>query len=389
MSLPLGRAGATEDGASPSRTDGVRLGPSASSACSLAAPPSLRIGPVELSAVAVQAALSGYSDWPMRVMARRYGAAYSLAEVMIDRFVLDQRRGRSRTQHHLRVTDEEHPVGGQLIGADPLQFGPAAVRLVDAGFDVIDINFGCPVKKVLGRCRGGYHLSQPSVAVEIVERVRAAVPGNVPVTVKLRCGIDDTAQSRARFFEIVDGAFRIGAAAITVHGRTVEQRYVGPSDWRFLRDVKAHVGAQTVIGSGDLFSAQACVRMLQETGVDGVSIARGAIGNPWIFAQVRALLAGAPLPPPPTVHEQRDALREHYQLAEQTYGPDRCGSSMKKFGIKYARLHPEPATVRDAFVATKTPDDWQAILGRWYADDGPGRYPVVDETQANDHTPPV
>ncbi len=318
----------------------------------------------------------------MRMMARRYGAAYSLAEVMIDRFVLDQRRGRSRTQHHLRVTDEERPVGGQLMGADPLQFGPAAVRLVEAGFDVIDINFGCPVKKVLGRCRGGYHLSQPRIALEIVERVRTAVPDRIPVTIKLRRGIDGTAESRERFFEIVDGVFRIGAAAITVHGRTVEQRYVGPSNWKFLRDVKAHVGERTVIGSGDLFSAQACVRMLKETGVDGVSIARGAIGNPWIFTHVRALLRGEPLPPPPTVHEQRDALQEHYRLAEQAYGPARCGSIMKKFGIKYARLHPQQALVRDAFVAAKTPDDWRTVIARWYADDGAGRYPVVDETHS-------
>src|SRR5690606_27552729 len=128
----------------------------------------------------------------------------------------------------------------------------------------------------------------------------------------------------ARFFEIVDGAFRLGAAAITIHGRTVEQKYNGPSNWDFLKEVKQHVGNRTVIGSGDLFSADACLRMLKETGVDGVSIARGAIGNPWIFAQVRALLAGDPLPPPPSVHEQRTALIEHFRYAEQLYGSDRC-----------------------------------------------------------------
>ena len=116
----------------------------------------------------------------------------------------------------------------------PEQFAIAARRLVDHGFDVIDINFGCPVKKVLGRCRGGFHLGQPAVALEIVSRVRDAVPASIPVTVKMRRGIDDTHESRDNFFEIFDGAYERGAAAITVHGRTVTQRYDGPSRWEFL-----------------------------------------------------------------------------------------------------------------------------------------------------------
>src|SRR6185369_8856136 len=133
---------------------------------------------------------------------------------------------------------------------------PAAKRLVEAGFDVIDINFGCPVKKVLGRCRGGFHLSQPDIALEIVSRVREAVPAHMPVTLKMRRGIDDSQQSRDNFFLIFDGAFARGAAAVTVHGRTVEQRYVGPSRWEFLREVKQHAPQRTVLGSGDLFTAQ-------------------------------------------------------------------------------------------------------------------------------------
>lgn len=322
----------------------------------------------------------------MRRVARQYGASYTLAEVMIDQFVLAHRPGRQRTRHHLNIDHDEHPVGGQLMGADPRQFGPAARRLVEAGFDVIDINFGCPVKSAIGGCRGGFHLAQPHVALEIIDRVRAAAPDHIPVTVKMRRGIDDSLQSREQFFEIAEGAFRRGAAAITVHGRTVEQRYQGPSNWEFLGEVKARVGARTVIGSGDLFSAPACLRMLQQTGVNGVSIARGAIGNPWIFSQVRALLAGAALPPPPTVHEQRAALEEHFRLAEETYGPVRCCRMMKKFGIKYARLHPEAAAVRDAFVAVSSPADWRAVLAVWYADDRPGRYPAVDETDRPEPT---
>ncbi len=130
------------------------------------------------------------------------------------------------------------------------------------------------MKKVLGRCRGGYHLSQPDVALEIVARVRDAVPPHVPVTLKMRRGIDDTAESRDKFFAIFDGAFERGAAAITVHGRTVEQRYIGPSRWEFLREVKRHAGERVVLGSGDLFTPQACIAMIRETGVDGVTAAR-------------------------------------------------------------------------------------------------------------------
>jgi len=168
----------------------------------------LKIGNIEIGFPVVQAALSGYSDWPMRVIARRLGASYTICEVMLDQF-LTSLKERKRTSHFLHISDEEHPVGGQLMGAEPENFAAGAVKLVQAGFDIIDINFGCPVKKVLGRCRGGFHLSQPDIALEIVRRTREAVPDEIPVTVKMRRGIDDTAESYDNFFEILDGAFDI------------------------------------------------------------------------------------------------------------------------------------------------------------------------------------
>ena len=341
----------------------------------------LRIGSVAIGFPVVQAALSGYSDWAMRVIARRLGAPYTLCEVMLDQFLIEAAHS-SKNRRRLRVSDEEHPVGGQLMGANPEDFGPAALRLVEAGFDVIDINFGCPVKKVLGRCRGGYLLSQVETALEIVSRVREAVPPAIPVSVKMRRGLDDTQQSRDNFFAIFDGAFARGIAAATVHGRTVEQRYIGPSRWEFLREVKQHAGNRVVMGSGDLFTPQACLDMIRTTGVDGVTVARGVIGNPWIFSQTRALAAGQPLPDPPSLLEQRAVIAEHYRLAEQIYGPDVCGRQMRKFGIKYSRLHPQPLAVRDAFVAVRRPEQLQAVLDAWYAEDLPGRHPVleVDET---------
>ena len=335
----------------------------------------LRIGHIEIGFPVVQAALSGYSDLAMRVIARRLGASYALCEVVLDRVVLQGGRKIRRWQ---RVAEEEHPVGGQLMGSDPAEFGPAAAELAAAGFDVIDVNFGCPVKKVLGRCRGGYLLSQPATALEIVSRVREAVPCDKPVTVKMRRGLDDTAKSRDLFYTIFDGVFARGVAAVTVHGRTVEQRYNGPSRWEFLGEVKRHAGNRTVLGSGDLFTPQACLKMLAETGVDGVTVARGAIGNPWIFSQVRALAAGLPLPDPPSLHQQREVLREHYRLADDVYGGELAGRQMRKFGIKYSRLHPAGQAVRDAFVAVRRPEDWQTVLDRWYAEDLPGCHPSPD-----------
>jgi tRNA-dihydrouridine synthase B len=332
--------------------------------------PPLRIGTVHLDFPVVQAALSGYSDWPMRLIARRHGASYGLCEVMLDRFLVQGKKLRN-----LHISDDERPVGGQLMGAEPEQFAAGARKLVDAGFDVIDINFGCPVKKVLGRCRGGYHLGQPEAAIDIVRRTRAAVPPRIPVTVKMRRGIDDSTQSQDNFFRIAEGAFAEGAAAITVHGRTVQQRYIGPSAWEFLAEVKRMHDGRVILGSGDLFSAQDCVDMIERTRVDGVTVARGAIGNPWIFAQARALAAGKPLPPPPSLHEQREVMREHYRLAEQTYGVTRSALPMRKFGIRYAALHPEHEQVRRAFTRVSCREEWDAVLRQWYVDDVPGRYP--------------
>jgi tRNA-dihydrouridine synthase B len=338
----------------------------------------LSIGPIQLDFPVVQAALSGYSDSPMRTIARRLGASYSLCEVMLDQF-LNAIKQRQRTNHYLHINDEEHPVAGQLMGSEPEQFASAAKRLAAAGFDVIDINFGCPVKKVLGRCRGGFHLSQPDVALEIIGRVRESVPAEIPVTVKMRRGLDDTAESRDNFYTIFDGAFERGVAAITVHGRTVKQRYIGPSNWNFLRELKQYAPHRTVLGSGDLFTPEACLDMMASTGVNGVTVARGAIGNPWIFAQCRALAAGLPLPAPPSLFEQREVISEHYRLADELYGEDRCMTQMRKFGIKYSKLHPLHEQVREALVTIKQPGQWREVLTKFYSEDLPGCYPPPED----------
>jgi len=323
----------------------------------------LTIGSRRFESRAVQAALSGYSDRPMRLIARRYGAELTMNEVVLDRLVLQ--KGKLRDEI-LSLGADDHPTGGQLMGSEPEQFAAAAHELVEAGYDLVDINFGCPVRKVLGRCRGGYLLTEPKKALEIVRGVVGSVAGRRPVLLKMRRGFDDTAESERNFFTILDGALSSGVAAITVHGRTVEQRYVGPARWSFLSRVKRHVGDRTVLGSGDLFTAEAVKRMIEETGVDGVMVARGAIGNPFIFRECRALLSGAPLPPPPGVAEQREAIERHLALAESVYGASRAAILLRKFWIRYSQLHPCAEEVRQAFLDAKNSVDCAGAIARWY-----------------------
>jgi tRNA-dihydrouridine synthase B len=325
----------------------------------------LNLGTLQLDAPFVQAALSGYSDAPMRLLARAYGCPYALNEVVLDKLVT---LGGKKMRRMLAIPPDDHPIGGQLMGSEPAQFAEAASFMVEVGYDVIDINFGCPVRKVLGRCRGGFLLSVPDLAIEILRRVADATAGRRPVTLKMRRGMESDAPSESNFFRILEAAFEIGLSAVTVHGRTVKQRYVGPSDWDFLRRVKAFAGKRVILGSGDLFSAEDCLRMIRETGVDGCSIARGAIGNPFIFREVRALWRGEPLPPPPTLREQRDALDRHYALMVAHHGEGLAAALLRKFGVRYSELHPAHADVKRAFLAVKTADDWRAMLDEWYSD---------------------
>jgi nifR3 family TIM-barrel protein len=332
----------------------------------------LSIGGIQLDVPIMQAALAGYSDAAMRRLAREYGCPYAVNEVVLDRLVGVKSKRMDRV---LALDPEDHPVGGQLIGSEAEQLAAAADRLVGLGYDAVDVNFGCPVKKVLGRCRGGFLLSAPDRAREIIRRVCDAVAGRAPVTVKMRRGKDDTPESERNFFLILDAAFEIGVAAVTVHGRTVRQRYTGASDWGFLARVKRHVGRHALLGSGDLFTAADCLRMLRETGVDGCSIARGAIGNPFIFGEVRELWAGRPLPPPPSIAEQRRAMERHFELMVQARGPVKAPQLFRKFGVRYSELHPCHREVMMAFLAVRTEQEWRVVLERWY---GPAdRYPPV------------
>lgn len=328
----------------------------------------MRLGNLELSNPVIQAALSGYSDLPMRRLARRFGAAFTLCEVLLDKLVLEVSPRKSR--FYYGIDDEDHPCGAQLMGCEPQAFVAAAQKLVAAGFDLIDLNFACPVKKVLGRGRGGYFLHDVEGALAIIAAVREALPESIPLTIKLRKGFDDTSESRERFFQLLTGAIQRGISGITLHGRTVRQRYDGESDWEFVREVKQFLISRAatipLIGSGDLFDEDICVQRMRESGADGIALARGVIGNPWLFERVVAKLESSPIPPHPTLCNQREIIAWHFALVSQLYGENRAATTMRAFGVKYAALHPQTQEVRRAFVSAKNREDWENVLREFY-----------------------
>jgi len=322
---------------------------------------SLRIGPLEIDGPVVLAALASYSDLPYRLVCRSLSAPYCATEAMLDRQLLLDGKLRNRL---VRLDPADHPIAGQLMGYDPSVMARAAVVLRTMGFDVIDLNFACPVKKVVAKKRGGYLMDRPDLALEIVRAVREAVP-DFPLTLKLRRSFREADATNGAFWRIAEGAFEAGAAALAVHARSVEQKYRGRADWGFLAEVKRAFPGRTILGSGDIHAAPDALRMIEQTGVDGVLAARGAIGNPWIFRQVRELAAGRE-PARPGLEEQRAVIERHLRLASGLYGPRRGLLTLRNFGIHYARLHPHPAKVRMAFIGIADESDWRSVMETWY-----------------------
>jgi len=312
----------------------------------------------------------------MRVVARRRGCPYAVTESLLDVVLLNGGEGLRRA---IDINDEDHPVAGQVIGSEPEAMAKASLILHRAGYDVIDLNFACPVKKIKNKARGGHMLLDVRRGVSILKAVRDALPAPANVTVSLRRGFDDTGESVARFYEIVETAWANGYAAVRVHGRTVEQKYAGQARWPFLAEVKRRYPDRTILGSGDVFTAQDVVRMLDETGIDVVWVARGAIGNPWIFRDAAKLLAAPSTRlEPPTIDEQRQALAEHFQIAMEIHGEQLAGRRMRKMGIKYSRFHPDSARVKAQFINVRSLRDWSAVLQHWYREDAPGVWPAAD-----------
>lgn len=286
------------------------------------------------------APLAGVSDRSFRRMARRFGAEYTVSEMVSAKALcFEQRCKRPSAEAKLRtaplaaVLREEFPMAVQLFGSEPAYFAEAA-RLLESGSYLgaegeippvaIDINMGCPMTKIVSNGEGSALMKDPERAAAIVSAVKAAV--RLPVTVKFRSGWDAEHINAVEFAKRMEAA---GADLICVHGRTRSQMYAPSADWGMIRAVKESV-AIPVVGNGDIFTAEDALRMLRETGCDGVMIARGARGNPWIFSELRAAMDGEPYAGP-TVQERLRVALEHVE--------DLIAEKGERTGLCEARKH--------------------------------------------------
>lgn len=320
-----------------------------------------------------EAGLAGYSDAAMRLVARDHGCPFCVTEALLDTTLINGGKGRRREDPNLLATEQEadkcvlndHPIAGQIIGTTPRDMAQGATILLGMGYDVIDVNLACPVKKIRRRNRGGHFLSAPNEAREILAAVREAVPPSVPTTLKLRRGFDDSQEAVENFYTIFDGAYELNYAWATVHGRSVEQKYNGPSRWEFLQELVRARPDAIIFGSGDICQARDIFQMMQQTGVHGVSVARGCIGNPWIFTQARAMMRGEE-PKKPSIAQQRDALLRHFELCTKLHGEQAASRMMRKFGIRFSQHHYNAENVRKEFIRISSAKQWLDVLDTYY-----------------------
>ena len=327
-----------------------------------------------------QAGLAGYSDGPMRLVARRHGCPYCVTEALLDVTLVNGGKGRTREDPDILAEEcgtgdpeenraaglDDHPIAGQIMGTYPDEMAAGTDILLKMGYDVIDVNLACPVKKIRKRNRGGHFLAHADDAIAVLKAVREAAPAHVPTTVKLRRGYDDTPEMSRNFECIFNAAYDIGYAWATVHCRTVQQKYLGPGRWQALVDLVKRHPDRVIFGSGDIWCAADIFAMLEITGVQAVSVARGCIGNPWIFRQARQLMAGEQ-PTLPTIEEQRSALLEHFELSATLHGESSASRMMRKFGIKFAQHHPQGDLVKSEFIKCHTAAQWREVLDKYYS----------------------
>ncbi|MBL7107457.1 MAG: tRNA-dihydrouridine synthase [Phycisphaerae bacterium] len=309
----------------------------------------LQIGDLKLEVPFFQAPLSGYSDYAMRYLARENGCPFTFAGVML-----------AKSAAHPKVLkkpqfiprQDEHPIGAQILGRDPVVMAKAAKDLEQVGYDVIDINYACPAPKVLRRRRGGYLLNEPELAIEIFDAVREAV--SCPLTVKLRCGYTNSSEFRDNFFLIARQLAERGADALVVHPRSVKQVYRDKADWSILGELKQECPDTVIIGSGDVFDAEQSIQKMKEAKIDGLLVARGAVGNPWIFRQLKAAFTGQPIPEKPSPKEQAETMLKHLELVVEIYGQSKAVRYFRKFTAQYSRLHPQKKQIQQELMTAKT-----------------------------------
>lgn len=301
----------------------------------------LKIGNKQIDTNIFLAPLAGCSDLAFRLVAREYGAKFCFFEMVDSHSIFYHRK---KTKALLRSTDADKPIAGQLLGVDPVIMLEAAHRMMEiADITFLDINCACPVKKVIKKKSGSYLLKDITALTKVVNKLASNLP--IPVTVKLRVGFDKLdPEEIAETAKKCEGA---GAAAIFVHGRTREQGYKGGICHASIKAIKDAVKIP-VIGGGNIFSGSSAKKMFTETGCDGIFVARGSFGNPWIFREIENYLRDGSAPAPVTPEERKEALKKHIAYVEmykESPPPYRVGY-MRKVVMWYVKGFPMAAKIR-------------------------------------------
>jgi nifR3 family TIM-barrel protein len=318
--------------------------------------PPVRIGRLQVSPPVVLAPMAGVTNYPFRSLCRRFGAALYVSEMITARPLVE---GREQTLKLADFGPGEWPRSLQLYGVDPWYVGEAVKRLVSEGrVDHIDLNFGCPVRKVTRKGGGAAIPAKPRLLRNIV---RAAVKnaGPVPITIKFRMGIDDVLLT---FLESGHIAEDEGCAAVILHARTAAQLYDGTARWQAIAELKQAVTSIPVFGNGDIWVAEDAVRMVQSTGCDGVAVGRGCLGRPWLFRDLADVFSGRPLRPAPDFGEVADIMLDHARGLVEWFGEPSTMRVFRKHAAWYTKGFRGSARLRDRLMRIAALADLEGIL---------------------------
>lgn len=313
----------------------------------------LTIGNVTLDNNVILAPMAGVTDLPFRLLCKEQGCGLVCTEMVSAKAILYKNRN---TNALLEVKDQERPVSVQLFGSDPDILGRIAHQIEDGPFDIIDLNMGCPVPKVVNNQEGSALMKNPKLVEQILGSMVKAV--KKPVTVKFRKGFDE---DHVNAVEIAKIAESCGVSAVAVHGRTREQFYSGKADWDIIRKVKEAVKIP-VIGNGDIFTPEDAKAMMDQTGCDGLMVARGAKGNPWIFSRINHYLDTGELLPPPGLEEIKRMIIRHGELQMQIKGEVIGMREMRKHMAWYTSGLPHSAAVRNEINQVETLEGLKKLM---------------------------